>query len=144
MTPLPDPGVRHDELLACLHDAGPDLNKTSATMDNCLDFVWSADTNQADIILELVRSKGVLRTRDVDSASVSRALLASLTDKGKVLKLGCSLYVLPDRAASQGLQPCRRARIQSTAHCSTSLLIQADDLPLSFTGLGKSPFFIAS
>jgi hypothetical protein len=52
-------------------------NKTSANMDNCLDFVSTADMNhQADLILELARSKGVLRTRDVDSACASRALLA--------------------------------------------------------------------
>jgi hypothetical protein len=56
--------------------------------------------HQADRILELARSKGVLRTRDVDSAGASRALLASLTDEGKLLKLGRGLYVLPDRAAS--------------------------------------------
>jgi predicted transcriptional regulator of viral defense system len=56
--------------------------------------------HQADRILELARSKGVLRTRDVDSAGASRALLGSLTDEGKLLKLGRGLYVLPDRAAS--------------------------------------------
>ena len=56
--------------------------------------------HQADRILELARSKGVLRTRDVDSAGASRALLASLTDEGKLLKLGRGLYVLPDRVAS--------------------------------------------
>ncbi|MFC5551795.1 type IV toxin-antitoxin system AbiEi family antitoxin domain-containing protein [Massilia aerilata] len=56
--------------------------------------------HQADIILELARSKGVLRTRDVDSAGASRALLAALTDEGKLLKLGRGLYSLPDRAAS--------------------------------------------
>jgi predicted transcriptional regulator of viral defense system len=36
----------------------------------------------------------------VDSAGASRALLASLTDEGKLLKLGRGLYALPDRAAS--------------------------------------------
>jgi predicted transcriptional regulator of viral defense system len=56
--------------------------------------------HQADRILELARSKGVLRTRDVDSAGASRAVLASLTDEGKLLKLGRGLYALPDRAAS--------------------------------------------
>jgi predicted transcriptional regulator of viral defense system len=56
--------------------------------------------HQADRILELARSKGVLRTRDVDSAGASRALLASLTDEGKLLKLGRGLYALPDRPAS--------------------------------------------
>jgi predicted transcriptional regulator of viral defense system len=54
----------------------------------------------ADRILELARSKGILRTRDVDSAGASRALLASLTDEGRLLKLGRGLYALPDRAVS--------------------------------------------
>jgi hypothetical protein len=37
-------------------------------------------------ILELARSHGVLRTPDVDSAGASHALLASLTDQGRLLK----------------------------------------------------------
>ncbi|MGH8854761.1 MAG: type IV toxin-antitoxin system AbiEi family antitoxin domain-containing protein [Telluria sp.] len=56
---------------------------------------------QAERILELARSKGILRTRDVDSAGASRALLASLTDEGRLLKLGRGLYTLPDRVASE-------------------------------------------
>jgi predicted transcriptional regulator of viral defense system len=56
--------------------------------------------HQADLILALARTKGVLRTRDVDSAGASRAMLASLTDEGRLLKLGRGLYALPDRAAS--------------------------------------------
>jgi predicted transcriptional regulator of viral defense system len=56
--------------------------------------------HQADRIIELARSKGVLRTRDVDGVGASRALLASLTNEGKLLKLGRGLYALPDRAAS--------------------------------------------
>jgi predicted transcriptional regulator of viral defense system len=77
------------------------LNKTLANMDKCLEFVWTAEMNyQGDQILELARSRGVLRTRDVDSAGASRALLASLTDEGKLLKLGRGLYVLPDRAVN--------------------------------------------
>jgi len=43
----------------------------------------------------------MLRTRDVDSAGASRALLASLTDEGRLLKLGRGLYTLPDRTASE-------------------------------------------
>jgi hypothetical protein len=42
--------------------------------------------HQANRILEPVRFKGVLRTPDVDSAGASRALFASLTDEGKLLK----------------------------------------------------------
>lgn len=55
--------------------------------------------HRADLILELARAKGVLRTRDLDSAGASRALLASLTDESKLLKLGRGLYALPDRTA---------------------------------------------
>jgi predicted transcriptional regulator of viral defense system len=56
---------------------------------------------QAERILELARSKGILRTRDVDSAGASRALLASLTGEGRLLKLSRGLYTLPDRAKSE-------------------------------------------
>ncbi|MBQ5949916.1 type IV toxin-antitoxin system AbiEi family antitoxin domain-containing protein [Massilia sp. ST3] len=58
-------------------------------------------SQQAGRILELARSKGILRTRDVDSAGASRALLASLTAEGRLLKLGRGLYTLPDRSASE-------------------------------------------
>jgi predicted transcriptional regulator of viral defense system len=58
-------------------------------------------SQQANLILELARSKGILRTRDVDIAGASRALLASLTDEGRLLKLGRGLYTLPDRSASE-------------------------------------------
>ena len=56
---------------------------------------------QTERILELARSKGILRTRDVDSAGASRALLASLTAEGRLLKLGRGLHTLPDRCASE-------------------------------------------
>ena len=56
---------------------------------------------QTDRILELARSKGILRTRDVDGAGASRALLASLTAEGRLLKLGRGLHTLPDRPASE-------------------------------------------
>ena len=52
-------------------------------------------------ILALAKFKGILRTRDVDIAGAPRALLASLADDGRLLKLGCGLYALPDRAASE-------------------------------------------
>ncbi len=56
---------------------------------------------QTERILELARSKGILRTRDVDNAGASRALLAALTAQGRLLKLGRGLHVLPDRSASE-------------------------------------------
>lgn len=58
-------------------------------------------SRQAERILELARSKGMLRTRDVDGAGASRALLAALTDEGRLLRLGRGLYTLPDRPASE-------------------------------------------
>ena len=56
---------------------------------------------QTERILELARSKGILRTRDVDNVGASRALLAALTAQGRLLKLGRGLHVLPDRSASE-------------------------------------------
>jgi predicted transcriptional regulator of viral defense system len=58
-------------------------------------------SESAERILALAKSKGILRTRDVDIAGGPRALLASLADDGRLLKLGCGLYALPDRAASE-------------------------------------------
>ncbi|MBV8636254.1 MAG: type IV toxin-antitoxin system AbiEi family antitoxin domain-containing protein [Burkholderiaceae bacterium] len=57
-------------------------------------------SHQSDLILNLARSKGVLRTRDVDSIGAPRALLARLTDEGKLHKLGRGLYALPERTVS--------------------------------------------
>jgi predicted transcriptional regulator of viral defense system len=57
-------------------------------------------SHQTEQILELARSRGILRTRDVDSAGASRALLASLTDQGRLLKIGRGLYALPDRVVT--------------------------------------------
>lgn len=58
-------------------------------------------SESAERILALAKSKGILRTRDVDSAGAPRALLASLADDGRLLKLGRGMYTLPDRAASE-------------------------------------------
>ncbi|KQZ51897.1 MULTISPECIES: type IV toxin-antitoxin system AbiEi family antitoxin domain-containing protein [unclassified Massilia] len=64
-------------------------------------FVWGGEIKlQADQILELARFKGVPSTRVVDCAGVSLAILASLTDERRLLKLGRGLYALPDSAAS--------------------------------------------
>jgi predicted transcriptional regulator of viral defense system len=58
-------------------------------------------SESAERILALAKSKGILRTRDVDIAGAPRALLASLAEDGRLLKLGRGLYTLPDRAASE-------------------------------------------
>jgi len=57
--------------------------------------------SQAEQILELARSKGILRTRDVDSTGASRALLASLVAEGRLLKLARGVHALPDRPVSE-------------------------------------------
>lgn len=54
----------------------------------------------ADLILTLARSRGLLRTRDVEKAGASRAALLRLTQDGRLVKLGRGLYALPDRPAS--------------------------------------------
>jgi predicted transcriptional regulator of viral defense system len=56
--------------------------------------------HQAERILEIARTKGILRTRDVVDAGAPRALLAALTDDGRLLKLGRGLYTSPERPAS--------------------------------------------
>ena len=52
-------------------------------------------------ILALARSKGVLRTRDVDAAGQSRVTLAQLLREGQLAQLGRGLYALPDRPLSE-------------------------------------------
>lgn len=55
----------------------------------------------AAMILNLARSNGLLRTRDVDSAGAPRALLARLTHDGRLVRIGRGLYALPDRRPSE-------------------------------------------
>ena len=65
-------------------------------MDKCRDFVSDGGMSaHADLILELAKSKGLLRSRDVATVGASRAVLASLTDQGRLLKVGRGLYILP-------------------------------------------------
>ncbi|MGJ7918851.1 hypothetical protein ACI48D_25715 [Massilia sp. LXY-6] len=105
----------------------------------------------AERILELARSESQPRTRDVAAAGALRAVLTSMTEYSRLLKPGRSLHALADRSAlvcdsfsevaargQPGMQYLlsvlryesgRLARMHWTAHCSTSHLIQADDLP---------------
>lgn len=55
----------------------------------------------ADLILALARTNGLLRTRDVDSAGASRAILGSLAREGRLVRVARGLYALPDRAGSE-------------------------------------------
>lgn len=58
-------------------------------------------SHHADLILGLARTKGLLRTRDVDSAGAPRAILARLAHDGRLVRLARGLYVLPERAGSE-------------------------------------------
>lgn len=53
----------------------------------------SATTAQ---VLERIRRAGVVRPRDLDTLGVTRVRLARLTAEGKVVRLGRSLYTVPD------------------------------------------------
>jgi predicted transcriptional regulator of viral defense system len=58
-------------------------------------------SQQADLILTLARTNGLLRTRDVDNAGAPRSALARLAHDGRLVRLGRGLYALPDRAGSE-------------------------------------------
>ena len=58
-------------------------------------------SHQADLILALARTNGLLRTRDVDSAGAPRSTLARLADEGRLVKLARGLYALPERTGSE-------------------------------------------
>ena len=75
----------------------------SAFIDICRAFVyaWFMSISHTDMILNLARSNGLLSTRDVDATGAPRALLARLTHKGQLVRLGRGLYALPDRPPSE-------------------------------------------
>ena len=75
----------------------------SAVVEICRVFAYSRSLsiNHTDMILNLARSNGLLRTRDVDSAGAPRALLARLTLNGSLVRAGRGLYALPDRPPSE-------------------------------------------
>ncbi|MDY0976190.1 type IV toxin-antitoxin system AbiEi family antitoxin domain-containing protein [Massilia sp. CFBP9012] len=106
-------------------------------------------SQHAERILELARSKGILRTRDVDSTGAPRALLASLTDEGRLLKLGRGLYRLPDRPASEYESFAEVARRnESGVLCLLSALRfhdlttqQSSDVWLAIPHKGRAPRF---
>ena len=52
-------------------------------------------------IVNLARSHGLLRTRDVDAMGESRGALARLVHEGHLSKLSRGLYALPDRPFSE-------------------------------------------
>ncbi len=68
----------------------------------------------ADLILNLARNNGLLRTRDVDAAGSPRAVLGRLTREGRLVRVGRGLYALPDRAGSEHDSLAEVSAINST------------------------------
>lgn len=56
--------------------------------------------HHADHVLELARSRGVLRARDLGEAGIPRAVLSRLVADGRLHRLGRGLYMLPDAEVS--------------------------------------------
>ena len=52
-------------------------------------------------IMALVKAKGVLRPRDLDSFSIPREYLRRLYERGSLQRVGRGLYVLPDAEATE-------------------------------------------
>jgi predicted transcriptional regulator of viral defense system len=106
-------------------------------------------SESAERILALAKSKGILRTRDVDIAGAPRALLASLAYDGRLLKLGRGLYTLPDRAASEHESFAEvAARSESGVLCLLSALRfhdlttqQSSDIWLAIPHKARAPRF---
>lgn len=59
------------------------------------------NSHQAEIILALAQSRGLLRARDVDVIGMPRAILAQLVEVGQLQKVSRGLYALSDRAVSE-------------------------------------------
>jgi predicted transcriptional regulator of viral defense system len=102
-------------------------------------------SESAERILALAKSKGILRTRDIDIAGAPRALLASLADDGRLLKLGRGLYTLPDRAASKHESLAEvAAHSESGVLCLRSTLLttqQSSDIWLAIPHEARAPRF---
>jgi predicted transcriptional regulator of viral defense system len=126
------------------------MHNMSANLDKCRSFVCTGLMSEsAERILALAKSKGILRTRDVDIASAPRAPLASLADDGRLLKLGRGLYTLPDRAASEHESFAEvAARSESGVLCLLSALRfhdlttqQSSDIWLAIPHKARAPRF---
>jgi predicted transcriptional regulator of viral defense system len=56
---------------------------------------------QTQRVLDLARQKGLLRPSDLQGAGIPRVVLARLTAKGQLEKVGRGLYSLPDAPSSE-------------------------------------------
>ncbi|MBW9274798.1 MAG: type IV toxin-antitoxin system AbiEi family antitoxin domain-containing protein [Candidatus Thiodiazotropha sp. (ex. Lucinisca nassula)] len=60
-----------------------------------------AQTTKTDKVLELVKTAGVLRPRDLDPYNIPRTYLSRLCAAGKLHRIGRGLYVLPGNDATE-------------------------------------------
>src|SRR5690606_18787030 len=51
---------------------------------------------QPDQVLQLARTKGLLRARDLDPLGIPRAVLTRLVEQGALLRVGRGLYLHPE------------------------------------------------
>lgn len=59
------------------------------------------NSHQANLILSLAKSNGLLRARDVELAGAPRSKLAQLVQDGQLQRVSRGLYSLPDRPPSE-------------------------------------------
>lgn len=68
-------------------------------------------TTLADKVLGLVKTKGVLRPRDLDPYAIPRTYLSRLCNAGKLQRIARGLYVLPDSNITENhslAEACKR------------------------------------
>ena len=58
-------------------------------------------TTKAEQVVELIRKRGVVRSRDIERIGVSREYLRILATNGVVERIGRGLYTLPDDEPSE-------------------------------------------
>lgn len=68
-------------------------------------------TTKADQVLDFIRKRGVVRSRDIERLGVSREYLRRLTMKGVVERIGRGLYALPEANASEHRSLLEAARL---------------------------------
>ena len=67
-------------------------------------------TTQYETVLELARTQGMIRSRDLTHARLSRATLTRLLESGQLQRISRGLYALPDRAFSEHVALAEIAR----------------------------------
>ena len=68
-------------------------------------------TTKAEQVVELIRKRGVVRSRDIERIGVSREYLRKLTMNGVVVRVGRGLYTLPEAEPSEHRSLVEAARL---------------------------------